>query len=128
MLEFFSTGVRVRLVGKFFRVLVFFFLMIRRPPRSTLFPYTTLFRSVVQGREGRRREGESIQTAGGGNRQERGGGRREADGIDAEGAPRARRPAPGEPGLVDPKSTTLNSSPGYTSYSVFCFKKKKNRN
>src|SRR2546429_3806333 len=74
--------------------------MIRRPPRSTLFPYTTLFRSVEEGAlRGRR-------------------------GL---GGPAGRltwtsstRPS------ADRKSTRLNSSHGYISYAVFCLKKKKN--
>src|SRR5256884_6164568 len=73
--------------------------MIRRPPRSTLFPYTTLFRS--HGRRG----GRSGPDRG------RGGG----DGR----AARVSRPG------GDRKSTRLNSSHGYISYAVFCLKKKK---
>src|SRR2546429_4570318 len=73
----------------------FFFLMIRRPPRSTLFPYTTLFRSV------RARLGDP----------------------DAEIAGKTPAPTLGE--LLDRKSTRLNSSHGYISYAVFCLKKKK---
>src|SRR5438876_1672404 len=82
----------------------FFFLMIRRPPRSTLFPYTTLFRS-------------------------RGPGRRRAAIIDlAKAARLLRRPAtvPGHQGETpDRKSTRLNSSHPSISYAVFCLKKKK---
>src|SRR2546422_6014041 len=75
--------------------------MIRRPPRSTLFPYTTLFRS--------RRDGES-------GRKLRHGGR------DRDAGPRGvGHPEPD----VDRKSTRLNSSHGYISYAVFCLKKKK---
>src|SRR2546430_3607165 len=91
----------------------FFFLMIRRPPRSTLFPYTTLFRSRVR----RRAPG---QTA--------------ADhddlGLHRSSTLRIRRDArAGE--LVEPerttdrKSTRLNSSHSQISYAVFCLKKKK---
>src|SRR2546422_5366883 len=70
--------------------------MIRRPPRSTLFPYTTLFRSrdaaVIFARDARKlREGFGL------------------------------RPAH----IADRKSTRLNSSHGYISYAVFCLKKKK---
>src|SRR2546422_1981291 len=90
--------------------------MIRRPPRSTLFPYTTLFRSLLAPR----RDGQR-------------GGQRD----DARGRPpprRTARPAPPRaPGRVlvrslprDRKSTRLNSSHGYISYAVFCLKKKKN--
>src|SRR2546422_5550776 len=71
--------------------------MIRRPPRSTLFPYTTLFRSPLE-RGGRPR-----------------GLRRVLRGRRAEGG------ADGG----DRKSTRLNSSHGYISYAVFCLKKKK---
>src|SRR6266498_4683690 len=77
----------------------FFFLMIRRPPRSTLFPYTTLFRSR-RGPAPRRRR-----------RRLRGVGRR------AEAA----RP---HTGRRDRKSTRLNSSHVRISYAVFCLKKK----
>src|SRR2546430_5968220 len=80
--------------------LFFFFLMIRRPPRSTLFPYTTLFRSRSPAPRGVPR------------------GRRSAGGPAARG-PTARRAA-------DRKSTRLNSSHSQISYAVFCLKKKKN--
>src|SRR2546429_5996504 len=69
--------------------------MIRRPPRSTLFPYTTLFRSS----------------------QDDGVPRAAGEWGDPRGA--ALR------GLRDRKSTRLNSSHGYISYAVFCLKKKK---
>src|SRR5215211_8507285 len=74
----------------------FFFLMIRRPPRSTLFPYTTLFRSArrLPCRARRRR-----------------------------GPPAAPRAA-GAPLDADRKSTRLNSSHTVISYAVFCLKKK----
>src|SRR3712207_7504352 len=78
----------------------FFFLMIRRPPRSTLFPYTTLFRSrpvddlVAGPRHGDQRVLDEVRV----------------------------------PALVpaDRKSTRLNSSHANISYAVFCLKKKKN--
>src|SRR2546422_1955266 len=88
--------------------------MIRRPPRSTLFPYTTLFRSPFDA------------------------GSVEIDGLSL--GPRTRdaaglRPLRARVGLVfqgfhlfphlDRKSTRLNSSHGYISYAVFCLKKKK---
>src|SRR2546422_11717230 len=96
-------------------ILCFFFLMIRRPPRSTLFPYTTLFRSAAV----------LPQVAA----------------VAAEIAP----VLPGVlqvallhvlpdvlavlpqvlPVLIDRKSTRLNSSHGYNSYAVFCLEKKK---
>src|SRR2546429_5889301 len=77
--------------------------MIRRPPRSTLFPYTTLFRSkgVVDDGSGRRMESVVIFkiTAG------------------QDGYPHGLK--------VDRKSTRLNSSHGYISYAVLCLKKKR---
>src|SRR2546422_6191839 len=94
--------------------------MIRRPPRSTLFPYTTLFRSL------RVLVAKVVQ---------------EEEGIEVAGAPEPEGPAQlharafdGGLGLADAldgsdgqdrKSTRLNSSHGYISYAVFCLKKKK---
>src|SRR5256885_10401840 len=79
--------------------LFFFFLMIRRPPRSTLFPYTTLFRSRAfssrMGRPGPLR----LQT------------------LESAFTP-----------TTDRKSTRLNSSHLVISYAVFCLKKKKKTN
>src|SRR2546429_4181959 len=91
----------------------FFFLMIRRPPRSTLFPYTTLFRSrhppTLAGRAARPARG-----------REAGDDRQPGDRtLSRAQAVRAR---PGA--LRDRKSTRLNSSHGYISYAVFCLKKK----
>src|SRR5258708_26440051 len=83
--------------------------MIRRPPRSTLFPYTTLFRSGGAGRTG---GGARAQGHGGG---EGGRGPRCALFLRAR-APALRR---------DRKSTRLNSSHQIISYAVFCLKKKK---
>src|SRR6266478_7395762 len=80
----------------------FFFLMIRRPPRSTLFPYTTLFRSRALGR---------AQPLPGHLR------------LDDRGRPGRRR----HRALRDRKSTRLNSSHSQISYAVFCLKKKKNK-
>src|SRR2546426_2804000 len=81
--------------------------MIRRPPRSTLFPYTTLFRSIAAG----------------------------TDVMADAGTHGAERLAPvvvvrvderdGHPGAQDRKSTRLNSSHLVISYAVFCLKKKK---
>src|SRR2546426_4308107 len=86
--------------------------MIRRPPRSTLFPYTTLFRS--------------LRTCGGvvgGRLYERLVGRRPPRGrSDHPSRPRARANRGG-----DRKSTRLNSSHLVISYAVFCLKKKKRR-
>src|SRR2546427_4273522 len=79
---------------------MFFFLMIRRPPRSTLFPYTTLFRSLLGPRDVRARLPHALDRPG-------------AAGAD---------PAQGQP---DRKSTRLNSSHSQISYAVFCLKKKK---
>src|SRR2546430_10342655 len=70
--------------------------MIRRPPRSTLFPYTTLFRSLEPGRAARVRVGGSQY--------------------------RGLQTAP----ITDRKSTRLNSSHSQISYAVFCLKKKNN--
>src|SRR5258708_18663995 len=76
----------------------FFFLMIRRPPRSTLFPYTTLFRSLVG-----------------------------AQSFEHKARDYAEKALELDPKL-DRKSTRLNSSHQIISYAVFCLKKKKNRN
>src|SRR2546422_3325436 len=82
--------------------------MIRRPPRSTLFPYTTLFRSIVVS----------------------------GDSGCSDSAPRAeytlipnvpKYRARCRPQFKDRKSTRLNSSHGYISYAVFCLKKKKTK-
>src|SRR5689334_24012281 len=83
---------------------LFFFLMIRRPPKSTLFPYTTLFRSLYHPR---------CASAG-------------------EEARPGARPARHRTGLSrrdarDRKSTRLNSSHSSISYAVFCLKKKKKK-
>src|SRR3712207_8134621 len=90
-------------------LLYFFFLMIRRPPRSTLFPYTTLFRSG-QRVEPVRRRAEQRRDA------ERRGQRRRQPEI----LVRQR-----ELEVRDRKSTRLNSSHANISYAVFCLKKKK---
>src|SRR3712207_7421254 len=95
------------------RTLNIFFLMIRRPPRSTLFPYTTLFRSEI------------------------GLHRRDAVSCTVElrfSLPRTdgevQLTAPGplladiDPRALDRKSTRLNSSHANISYAVFCLKKK----
>src|SRR3712207_9528724 len=94
----------------------FFFLMIRRPPRSTLFPYTTLFRSdaVEAGLLQLAEQGEVL------GRDVR--GPQEQVHPDFHGGfsrIRGRRPG-------DRKSTRLNSSHANISYAVFCLKKKKN--
>src|SRR3712207_8023855 len=84
--------------------------MIRRPPRSTLFPYTTLFRSL--GQPDRRRQQEEHGQRAGPQCPER---PFFEETIDALGAPRHE----------DRKSTRLNSSHANISYAVFCLKKKK---
>src|SRR3712207_7808702 len=96
--------------------------MIRRPPRSTLFPYTTLFRSVVQGLLDRVPD----LTAG------------DDHGLGEPGhhVPSAhlglgllgQRERRAEGHLEDRKSTRLNSSHANISYAVFCLKKKKKTN
>src|SRR3712207_8986883 len=97
----------------------FFFLMIRRPPRSTLFPYTTLFRSTVKS---------------------------QADQLEKKFASAKEQAVKEETAVtsiisgqqerfnwlhlnkfIDRKSTRLNSSHANISYAVFCFKKKKNK-
>src|SRR2546427_3590058 len=86
--------------------------MIRRPPRSTLFPYTTLFRSlllVLDGIEDPHNLGAIVRTA------------------EAAGAQGVLLPARRAVGLTDRKSTRLNSSHSQISYAVFCLKKKKTR-
>src|SRR2546427_9316883 len=86
--------------------------MIRRPPRSTLFPYTTLFRS-------RRRVGRRVAHSYRYLRDRRGGQSR--PGPQATGPGRAAANGPAR----DRKSTRLNSSHSQISYAVFCLKKKK---
>src|SRR5687768_18181409 len=94
--------------------------MIRRPPRSTLFPYTTLFRSP-------RSAGEPVQDFGvvGPDGVPAGRTRNRAE---PSGNPPIGGRVPGcDPDSRDRKSTRLNSSHGYISYAVFCLKKKKKR-
>src|SRR2546421_12553324 len=81
-----------------YTLILFFFLMIRRPPRSTLFPYTTLFRSVL-GPVARSVEHAQSHVA-------------EHDLLE-------------DGQEIDRKSTRLNSSHDQISYAVFCLKKKK---
>src|SRR2546427_1446878 len=97
--------------------------MIRRPPRSTLFPYTTLFRSAVRGdrcdeADRPRRGRASPQGMGGGGR-----AAREDQGGRRGGARRGARARD----RIDRKSTRLNSSHSQISYAVFCLKKKKRK-
>src|SRR5690349_21979168 len=98
--------------------------MIRRPPRSTLFPYTTLFRS----REPLLPDADPFEAAREGGRarrglRSRGGGRHPRRRGEARGA----RRHPADLGDQDRKSTRLNSSHVEISYAVFCLKKKKKR-
>src|SRR5256884_1202447 len=87
--------------------------MIRRPPRSTLFPYTTLFRSpggsfsTLRGRQRRQSRPVHVDNSQG------------AESVEGD------RCAIRRPSRADRKSTRLNSSHGYISYAVFCLKKKK---
>src|SRR5688572_31679541 len=105
---------------------LFFFLMIRRPPRSTLFPYTTLFRSTGKGGTGANTvirtyvldesfsyflpgwRGDHTFKAGGG--------------LSFNHMPPRTMM---DSGVLDRKSTRLNSSHSQISYAVFCLKKKK---
>src|SRR5436309_16109940 len=89
----------------FFFCFFFFFLMIRRPPRSTLFPYTTLFRSLDAGRPARIGRGDRQRT-------------RNQSCLQSRELLRATE---------DRKSTRLNSSHVKISYAVFCLKKKKKK-
>src|SRR2546426_7239629 len=84
--------------------------MIRRPPRSTLFPYTTLFRSRREGCTAVAHAFSVGVVPGGGH---------------AGNTPRGEANAPGG---LDRKSTRLNSSHLVISYAVFCLKKKKKTN
>src|SRR2546429_4290694 len=90
--------------------------MIRRPPRSTLFPYTTLFRSRDQRLSGRGIC--SVMEAGPSTLGPRRASRPDTDCSTTPSS--TARPT------RDRKSTRLNSSHGYISYAVFCLKKKKN--
>src|SRR5947207_8528480 len=92
--------------GTISRLVSFFFLRIRRPPRSTLFPYTTLFRSGPD--RARPRSRDAVRQ-------------------DQHRSARQEQPADvGPPLQEDRKSTRLNSSHTVISYAVFCLKKKKN--
>src|SRR2546422_4530016 len=93
--------------------------MIRRPPRSTLFPYTTLFRSVWPAIGPHR---PALLEAGPRWREKHGSARGR---FTQHGADRA--PGIGSQTYRDRKSTRLNSSHGYISYAVFCLKKKKKK-
>src|SRR3712207_6995124 len=94
--------------------------MIRRPPRSTLFPYTTLFRSIHMvgiGGAGMSGIAEVLYKSG-----------HDVTGSDLKESPYTRRlEEMGVTVYIDRKSTRLNSSHANISYAVFCLKKKTNR-
>src|SRR3712207_8080438 len=92
----------------------FFFLMIRRPPRSTLFPYTTLFRSEGRGRLHDRDDSHLTVVRPGPSRHLR----------NRELAARRAVYRQEDFHSLDRKSTRLNSSHANISYAVFCLKKK----
>src|SRR5205807_10127641 len=106
--------------------LFLFFFVIRRPPRSTLFPYTTLFRSLVS-----RRPAPRLRAAAGHGRRTHSRTRRTARALGdldrgcADGRRARALDEPGDTARVDRKSTRLNSSHLVISYAVFCLKKKK---
>src|SRR3712207_7041691 len=97
---------------------MFFFLMIRRPPRSTLFPYTTLFRSIERGRQQPMADVSQSQPSQGSAAPCLRGTRRPVGRL----ARSAR-----DVSVEDRKSTRLNSSHANISYAVFCLKKKNNQ-
>src|SRR3712207_7343341 len=97
--------------------------MIRRPPRSTLFPYTTLFRSARGGVEGP--DGLHLHMVAAPGTPARGAARRVLQSGLGGGRRRALGAARVSEGLPDRKSTRLNSSHANISYAVFCLKKKK---
>src|SRR5690348_17403357 len=90
----------------------FFFLMIRRPPRATLFPYTTLFRSLWSAYD----KGSAYVTD-----------TARAHKMHVMLQPLSFSGGPPAPDGQDRKSTRLNSSHPSISYAVFCLKKKKDR-
>src|SRR3712207_8726411 len=101
--------------------LLFFFLMIRRPPRSTLFPYTTLFRSAALPRRAHQRQDVGVLLE-----QQRERRDEECAQHRASHRSQAAQQLPLVPG--DRKSTRLNSSHANISYAVFCLKKKNQNN
>src|SRR2546421_7869594 len=91
--------------------------MIRRPPRSTLFPYTTLFRSVV--------DAVAVLIDPVPDRIPRKGRLDIVGPVASIGEDTAKMIVPGDHDVRDRKSTRLNSSHDQISYAVFCLKKKK---
>src|SRR3712207_7969001 len=88
--------------------------MIRRPPRSTLFPYTTLFRSAEDEESSDRAERPDEPASAGA----------DCD-VDTSGLGRVKAHVREAAQFLDRKSTRLNSSHANISYAVFCLKKKK---
>src|SRR2546427_9187720 len=95
------------LLPAYYLSLFFFFLMIRRPPRSTLFPYTTLFRSFMA--LWRHSTAVTVPL------------------TRTNGSPIGFIPSTPMSCATDRKSTRLNSSHSQISYAVFCLKKKKKK-
>src|SRR5438094_4958967 len=91
----------------------FFFLMIRRPPRSTLFPYTTLFRSIDEPQMPPWIESKNCNVNFTHDRAQQSGRFKGAETLETQS--------------LDRKSTRLNSSHRTISYAVFCLKKKKKK-
>src|SRR2546430_10233284 len=94
--------------------------MIRRPPRSTLFPYTTLFRSLQHGSLGLERRLVDDQP-----RRHRHDFLNRNEAVSAQGAASGNEIDDRIGKTEDRKSTRLNSSHSQISYAVFCLKKKK---
>src|SRR2546430_12509188 len=103
----------------YFITFFFFFLMIRRPPRSTLFPYTTLFRSPRALRLNRRQPVDPPRCCRVEQQPQVDEQQRHVSG--------SCRTSPAHADDVDRKSTRLNSSHSQISYAVFCLKKKKTK-
>src|SRR5690606_42152222 len=103
-------------------------LLFRRRPRSTLFPYTTLFRSLLgHRRQGRRRTTRKMPSASAARNHQPGAGGHQATGGGAINGCKSPRLLIAVPPVVvrDRKSTRLNSSHVKISYAVFCLKKKR---
>src|SRR5437879_8776995 len=102
--------------------------MLLPPPISTLFPYTTLFRSrtVYASAESARQASRARDREGGLGHAAQDHAVAPAREADAEGVRRSRASARGAAAGADRKSTRLNSSHRCISYAVFCLKKKKN--